>query len=137
MSSRVERAVKNRQSGYNCSQAVACAFCEELGINEEQIYQVLEGFGFGMGCTEGVCGAISGAVAIAGMKVNQNPQISGGSRKETYQISREIITRFKEKNKSIICKELKGLDTGKPLRDCQGCVADATAILESVAFQAE
>ncbi len=137
MDSRVEKAVKNRQSGYNCSQAVACAFCEELGIDEEQMYQVLEGFGLGMGCMEGVCGAISGAVAIAGMKVNRNPQLPGGNRKETYQISREIITRFKEKNKSIICKELKGVDTGKPLRDCQGCVADAAAILESIAFQPE
>ena len=31
------------------------------------MFKLAEGFGLGMGCMDGTCGAVSGAVAIAGM----------------------------------------------------------------------
>lgn len=33
---RIEKAKENHKNGYNCSQAVACAFCDEVGIDEKQ-----------------------------------------------------------------------------------------------------
>lgn len=38
--------------------------------------------------------------------------------------------RGKARNGAIQCKLLKGIGTGKPLRDCPGCVADASEFLE-------
>lgn len=35
MSKKVEMALANNKKGYNCAQAVACAFSEEFGIKEE------------------------------------------------------------------------------------------------------
>lgn len=46
--------------------------------------------------------------------------------------SRKIMNEFKEKNKSVLCKDLKGIETGKPLRSCEGCVRDVVKILESI-----
>ena len=28
------------QKGYNCCQAVACAYCEELGVKEEDMFRI-------------------------------------------------------------------------------------------------
>ena len=47
---------------------------------------------------------------------------------------RVVFMPVKEKNGTLICRELKGAD-GKPMiRDCDGCIADAAAIAEKVLF---
>ena len=44
----------------------------------------------------------------------------------------EFERSFIEKNGSAVCKELKGIETGKMLRSCRGCVTDAAEILEQM-----
>ena len=43
---------------------------------------------------------------------------------------KHIITKFQERNGATQCKLLKGVGTGKPLRDCPDCVSDASEFLE-------
>ena len=50
MSIKTDKAAQNHQKGYNCAQAVACAFAEEMGIDESIIFKMMEGHGLGMGC---------------------------------------------------------------------------------------
>ncbi len=127
-----ELAIENHNKGYNCCQAVACAFAKEVGIDESIIFKAGEGFGLGMGCTECTCGAISGAVIITGLK-NSTANLDGPkSKAETYQISKEIVTAFQSKNGSTTCKDLKGMETGKVLRSCEGCIEDATELVETI-----
>ena len=40
-----------------------------------------------------------------------------------------ILKEFKAKNQSVICRELKGVGTGKILRSCNDCVKDAAEML--------
>ena len=40
-----ELALEYHKKGYNCTQAVACAFCGEFGVSEEEMYKIAEGFG--------------------------------------------------------------------------------------------
>lgn len=82
----------------------------------------------GMQCT---CGALSGAVMAAGMK---NSRMNGETltKGSTYLLSKQMANKFQEKNGSVICKELKGLESGKVLRSCQGCIEDAVQIAEEV-----
>ena len=47
-----ELAIENHNKGYNCCQAVACAFSNEIGMDESILFKACEGFGLGMGCTE-------------------------------------------------------------------------------------
>ena len=68
MSIKTDKAAQNHQKGYNCAQAVACAFAEETGIPEEILFAACEGFGLGMGGMAATCGAVSGAVMLAGLK---------------------------------------------------------------------
>lgn len=127
-----ELAIENHNKGYNCCQAVACAFSNEIGIDESILFKACEGFGLGMGCMECTCGAISGAIMIAGLK-NSTANLNGPkSKAATYQISKELVNRFQEKNGATICKELKGLETGKVLRSCDGCIEDATELVEAI-----
>ena len=112
---------------------MACAYCDLVGVSEDEIFRMTEGYGLGMGCMEGICGAVSGAAALAGMKNSlgcENPI----SKKATYQLSGEILKRFREKNGSVICRELKGVDTGKALRSCSGCIRDAAELAEEILF---
>ena len=64
--SKIKEAAERHERGYNCAQAVACCYCEEMGIDEQTVFELTEGFGLGMGGMEGTCGAVSGAVAVLG-----------------------------------------------------------------------
>ena len=132
MSSRVEKALENHGKGYNCCQAVACAYADLVGVDENLIFAAGEGFGAGMGGMQCTCGAVSGACMVAGLlkssRNTEEPVTKGG----TYRITKEIAQAFKEKNGSVICKDLKGIETKKVLRSCDGCIEDAAKILEQV-----
>lgn len=131
MANRAEEAAKKHKQGYNCCQAVACVFAEELGYDEKLIFQVGEGFGGGMGGKECTCGAVCGAVMVTGMK-NSVMGAEKFTKEETYQLSKAVTEKFREKNGSVICKELKGMESGKMLRSCPGCIEDAVHITEEV-----
>lgn len=47
-------------NGYSCSQAVFCAFADELGLDEKTAYRIMEGFG----ALQEVCGAFCAATVI-------------------------------------------------------------------------
>ena len=132
MSSRVENALENHGKGYNCCQAVACAYADLAVVDENLIFAAGEGFGAGMGGMQCTCGAVSGACMVAGLlkssRNTEEPVTKGG----TYRITKEIAQAFKEKNGSVICKDLKGIETKKVLRSCDGCIEDAAKILEQV-----
>lgn len=128
---RVKQAIVNHKKGYNCAQSVACAYCDCVGVDEETIFKMTEGFGAGIGGMEQVCGALSGAVALAGL-VNSSGCSKPTSKGGTYRISKELLRKFQEKNGSVICKELKGLEHKKVLRSCEGCIQDAAQLVEEI-----
>ena len=132
METRVDKVAEKHKSGYNCAQAVACAYCDLVGIDEETMFRMTEGLGLGMGGMEGTCGAITGAVAVIGAIKSCGDIEKPVSKAATYKLSGELIKRFQEKNQATKCKDLKGIETGKVLRSCPGCIEDATAILEEI-----
>lgn len=42
---RVKLAEEKHHSGYNCAQAVLCSYSDKLGIDEETLFRLSEGFG--------------------------------------------------------------------------------------------
>lgn len=130
MNERVQKALENHKNGYNCSQSVICAYCDLLGIDEKTAFIISEGFGGGMGGLQETCGAVTAMFMLAGMQNSCADVNAPKSKGSTYAIVRDLAKAFKDKNKSIVCKELKGL-TGKPmLRTCDGCIEDACKIFE-------
>jgi C_GCAxxG_C_C family probable redox protein len=136
MESRIEKAIEKHRQGYNCAQAVACTYCDLVGVDESTMFKMIEGFGAGMGGMESTCGAVSGAIALAGMKNSKGCE-DKSTKGKTYKLSKEIAKEFTEINQSTVCKVLKGVETKKMLRTCDGCIEDAARIAEKVLFQEE
>lgn len=129
MSEAAIKAIENHKKGYNCAQAVACAFCEKLGRDEKEVFEIMEAFGFGMG-TMGTCGAVSAMAAVVGMAESDGALDAPKTKKASYKVMKALTEKFTEKNSSIICRELKGVDSGEVLRSCSGCIEDAADIVE-------
>lgn len=117
---RADIAVQMKKNGYNCCEAVTASFADVEGIDAEIMKKVSSGFGAGMGCMEATCGALAGAVMVAGVLQN-------GSG--TVQKSMEILENFEKKSGATICRELKGIGTGKVLCECNDCVRNAVYAL--------
>ncbi len=137
MKSRVEDTIKRHKSGYNCAQAVVCTYCDLLDTKEQAAFCMSEGFGAGMGGMENTCGALSGAVMLAGLKGSDGNLEDPKTKGKTYQLSKEIVKRFQETCGATICKELKGIETGKPKYACPDCIRTAAQIAEDVLFGEE
>lgn len=111
-----QKAVDYKKGGYNCCQAVVSALAEEVGRNPEELNKLAAGFAAGMGNMEATCGALVGAAMIAGLKTE------GAG---TVMQARQISDKFKELSGALICKDLKGRDTGVVLCPCEECVRNA------------
>lgn len=127
-----ELAIALHDKKYNCCQAVACAFCEEVGMDEATLFKIGEGFGLGMGCMEGTCGALSGAIMLAGIRNSDGNIDAPATKAETYKLSKELLLKFQEKTGSTICKELKGVETGKVLCSCPDCIRIGVEVAQEV-----
>ncbi|MCQ2957634.1 MAG: C-GCAxxG-C-C family protein [Candidatus Gastranaerophilales bacterium] len=125
---RIKKAAEFHKQGMNCAQAVACAYCDVFGVDEKTVFRLAEGFGAGMGI-QSVCGALTGLFMLIGLK-NSSGSTENLTKATTYKLTKEAAEKFKNKNGSIICAELKGLN-GKPLlRTCDGCIEDACLLAE-------
>ena len=122
METRKQIAVERKRCGLNCAQAVLCTYADIAGIDEETAIRLAGPFGGGMGTMEGTCGAIVGAGLVLGLA-------NKGKSPSTKQM-RQIMNKFQERNGATQCKMLKGVGTGKVLRECDDCVADAVEFLE-------
>ena len=97
MSTKAEYAIELHDKGYNCAQAVACSFCQEFGIKEEEMFRIAEGFGLGMGMME-MCGALSGMMMIIGLQNSAGPDGEKLTKADTYRKVKEYVKKFQEQN---------------------------------------
>jgi C_GCAxxG_C_C family probable redox protein len=127
----VTRAREYHEKGYNCAQSVACAFLPVLTIDEPTLFAVMEGFGGGMGGNDATCGALSGAVAV-GSLLTSSGDVNTITKAKTYELAKVMVQKFEQKTKSLVCKELKGTESGVPLQSCPLCIEDAVLIAQQV-----
>lgn len=105
-----EMAYQNFLSGYNCTQSIAVAFAEELGLDKNTAARLSSGFGGGMGRMREVCGTFSGVVFVLSALYGYSEPKDLTAKKELYEKIRNLADKFREDNGSIICRELLGLD---------------------------
>lgn len=141
--SRKEIATEYYKNNFNCAQAVFTTFATEEGIPEEFALKVATQFGGG--CRKGeVCGAVSGALMVLGLKCGHCHFNAPEEKARAYGIGEEFMNRFIEKNGTVVCRELLGYDLTKPedkekIRElglfqnmCPKMVQSATEILEEM-----
>lgn len=106
---RVLRARKLFLKGYNCSQAVFCAYSDIYEIPNELALKISASFGGGIGRTRETCGAVCGMVMLAGLETGQTSENDDQQKQANYKQVQQLIETFKEENGSSICRELLGL----------------------------
>ena len=106
MSNHRERATALFQEGYNCAQAVFCAFADVTGLDLETSARLASSFGGGLGRLREVCGAVSGAAMVLGMAEGYADPKDAQAKKDHYARVRDFAARFREANGSIVCREL-------------------------------
>ncbi|MDL2287463.1 C-GCAxxG-C-C family protein [Eubacteriales bacterium OttesenSCG-928-G02] len=141
--SKANQAVDSFKSEFNCAQAVISAYCEDFGLSKEIATKLACGFGGGMGRLGHVCGAVAGAYMLIGLKHGQQFPDDQEAKEKTYAQVQEFSRRFEQRNDSIQCKELLGVDLlsgDKTIANdrvksiCPKMVSDAVEIIEEMLF---
>ena len=142
MSQRSEKAIAVFDSGYNCSQAVLSTLGPELGLDRVMALRVAGAVGAGMGRMGNVCGAVTGAFMVIGLKYSKTQDGENDLRDKGYALVRQFTQEFEAHNRSIVCREILGCDISTEegvaqareagLFDtvCMKAVRDAVEILE-------
>lgn len=142
MTAHEETACALFKEGYNCAQAVVGAFADEIGMTRSAALKLASAFGGGMGRMREVCGAVSGMYMVLGILYGYDAANDQCEKKELYANVQSMAQQFKAEYKTIICRELLGVDGAqKPeptprdaqfykMRPCLSFVRSAAMILE-------
>lgn len=120
--------------GYNCAQAVVCAFSEHFGLDEKSAYRVAEAFCGGMGGDRGPrpCGAVSGMMMVASLAKSTGIVGDLQGKRAACELACQLRDAFEQKHASILCSELVQ-NGGRAY--CRQCVRDAAELLKQALWQ--
>jgi len=142
---RKEQAAKLYSEGFICSQAVFAVFAEKYGLPIEVALKIGCGFGGGMRNAE-LCGAVTGAAMVISLRYGHTEGSDSEGKQLCFQKTREFTDRFAAKNKSIVCRDLLGIDIFKGdgmqraaeknlfKTTCVDMICDAVEILEELGY---
>ncbi|NJD58256.1 MAG: hypothetical protein C3F13_00605 [Anaerolineales bacterium] len=144
---KTDLAAGYHERGYGCAQSVLASYAGDFGLEEGLALRLATGFGSGMGRMCEVCGALTGAFMVIGMKYGKDKTDGtryGYETETTYRLVAEAAEKFKERNGSIYCRELIGhnlmdaverakvVELGLFKTTCRKCILDAVEILEEI-----
>ncbi|MFA6225069.1 MAG: C-GCAxxG-C-C family protein [Methanoregula sp.] len=131
-------------SRFTCSSAVFSAFSEELGLDPDTAKKIACGFGAGISRTGSICGAVSGALMVIGLKYGKTQKDDEAATEKNRALVRQFIHEFIQKNCSVNCTELLGYDLSDPeafsaakksglfMTKCPALVRNSADILERI-----
>jgi len=137
-------AIVSYKSRFTCSSAVFSAFSDELGLDPDTAKKIACGFGAGISKSGNICGAVSGAIMVIGLKYGKTVLGDDAATEKTRELVQKFLQEFTKRHGSVNCTELLGYNLGKPkefvkARDnkqfatkCPELVGDAAAILERI-----
>jgi C_GCAxxG_C_C family probable redox protein len=142
---RSTKAIEFFKNNYNCSQSVCTAFSQDFNLTDDQALKLSCAFGGGIARQQQICGAVSGALMVLGLKYGRGVNDDVSKKTESYKKAHEFMNEFKKKHNTVNCKELlRGLDMNNEedakkigeLRlyetDCVAYVKDAVGIVEKM-----
>lgn len=93
-------------NGYNCAQAVAVAFSDVTGLDQDLSAKMASSFGGGMGRMREVCGAVSGMLMVAGVLYGYDSNTDDTAKKAHYVLVQYLAGQFREQIGSIVCRDI-------------------------------
>ena len=103
---RIEKAVQNFKSGYNCSQSVVAAFADLYGFTNEQALRMSASFGGGIGRMRLTCGAACGMFLLAGLETGATEGSDRAGKSYNYKVVQELAAKFEQANGTLTCSRL-------------------------------
>ena len=116
MSEKGEKAADMYSRGFNCAAAVFGAFCEDYDLDAEEV-RLAGALGGGCCRTGGICGAVSGAALVVGLKYGQTVSEDRSAKMNCSARADEFIEEFKKsspKGAVLDCRDILGFDLGTP-----------------------
>ena len=141
---RVEEVAKTHAEGFSCAQALLAVYGPELGMDRNTALKVAGGFGGGMGRMAETCGAVTGAFMVIGLVHSMTKKGDLQQKELSYEYIRKFAETFRERNRTLVCRELMGVDVSTPegfaeakakniaRTICPKYVRDAAEILEEL-----
>jgi C_GCAxxG_C_C family probable redox protein len=109
--SRAEQALSLMREYGSCCTGVLAAYAPELGMDKDLAARAGRGMAGGIGTLGNVCGAVSGAALVIGLKTtNENNIHNMEAGYKTMEAVKEFVARFEKQHSSIKCRELIGYD---------------------------
>ena len=139
----VKKAVSCFVDKDNCSQAIFSTYGSYLGMDPELCLDIAKPFGGGIARLGNVCGAVTGALMVLGLKYGKVDNSNTNESKSAYDYAVEFINKFTELNGTIMCRDLISFDLTTPekvqqardtgvFNNCHHYVRDAAILLEEL-----
>jgi len=140
MSSRVNQVVDNFTVGYNCCQSMLATYGDIYGVDRETALKLASGMGGGLGHFGAVCGFVSAACMLLGLKYGATSQ---ESQLDVFPICLEFCDDFTAECGSVNCKDIikrdirtmeatvKAKEDGVFKEICEACGQFAAELLET------
>ena len=141
---KTDMALASFKSGFTCSSAVFSAFSDELGLDGKTAKKIACGFGAGISKSGSICGAVSGAIMVIGLRYGKTRVGDDAATDQTRLLVSEFLQEFTRRHGSVNCTELLGYNLGNAgefqkarekrlfVTKCPELVRDAAAILEEI-----
>jgi C_GCAxxG_C_C family probable redox protein len=97
------------RQGFSRSQAVIAVFAGDFGLERDTALKIAQGFGGGISLTDEICGALSGAVIVIGLRYGRTKAEDIAAKDRTYAAVQKFMSQFKERhNGETSCTRLVG-----------------------------
>ncbi len=132
---RPEYATTLKPKRHNCCQSVLMTFADQVDADPSVLFSISQPMGGGVGASmQGMCGALLGAVMLAGLKYSDGAREQTATAPQVMRLTKEMVEAFRERTGALLCKDLKGLETGKVLCPCPDCIRIAAEIVQEKVF---
>ena len=143
---KAEDAVALFQQGFNCTQSILSVFAADFGLDRDMARRISQGFGAGMGRTDNICGSLSAAIMVIGLRYGGIRPDDTAAKEKTYAVVREFLQEFKTLHGSVACTDLLGYNLSDPkqfadakthqvaMERCPVFIRAAVELVEKVVF---
>jgi C_GCAxxG_C_C family probable redox protein len=139
---KAEDAVALFQQGFNCSQAILSVFAPDFGLDRDMARRISQGFGAGIARTDKICGSLSGAIMLIGLRYGGIRADDVAAKEKTYAVVGEFLQEFKTHHGSLACTDLLGYNLSdqkqfaaakthkEAMERCPAFIRDAVELVE-------
>jgi C_GCAxxG_C_C family probable redox protein len=141
---KADEAVVLFQQGFNCTQSILSVYATDFGLDRYIAARISQGFGAGIGRTDEICGSLSGAIMVIGLRHGGTNPDDKAAKEKTYAMVAQFLKEFKALHGSVACTALLGYNLSDPQQyadaiahivakeKCPAFVRDAVELVETL-----